>query len=783
MKTNFFYFLITFLLSGVLQTFGQQVCGYVEDAESGERLPYANIIAPDHKSGVTSNNFGYFSIKLNNGKNQLLISYTGYEDVSLTIQSFKDTCLIVKMVTKNLLEEIQIVGRKKNDFSATQIGRIEIPIKQLQAVPALFGEPDLMKVLQLLPGIQSTKAGFSSLVVRGGKPDQNLILLDGVSVYNMSHLYGLYSVINENAIQSVNVIKGNYPARFGGRLSSLVDITLREGNKNKIKGEIGIGTVGGKFVLDGPIFDEKTTFCISGRRTLLDIFWQPYLVYKNKATNGYFFGDLNAKISRKISEADKLFFSFYYGKDKNYQSQWGEKATIGETDFDLSSKEGYKWGNYTFSMRWNHLFSENLFFNLTAIGSDFYLGNYNIRTFKNKQTGKSYNDDVVYSSGIRDLGFKTDFDYYSIKNHQIKFGSLLVNHQFNPGITVVVTEDIFNTIPSSSSSVGSGKNDLLESSLYVEDEMQLLPYLRLGIGIRSTFLKSNEKSFFMIEPRLSASVRLKDEISVKSAYSENSQFLHLLRSSLLELPTDLWIPASKTLLPEKSRQWSLGTEIGISGGLKLTLEGYYKEMINIVEYQEGSSLFSVKRGWEEKIEKGRGWAYGTELLLQKTNGKTTGWVGYTLSWAFNQFKNLNNGIAFPSSWDRRHDFVVTVHHHFNEKWDVGTNWIFNTGSPFTVPIYRTKVLIIDFPVYHYMPDVEISGARNSMRLPDYHRLDLSLNYHKQSVKHKGRTHHYSLSIYNAYNRKNVYYKGYISGRPTEASLFPILPSISYKLSF
>ncbi len=268
-----------------------------------------------------------------------------------------------------------------------------------------------------------------------------------------------------------------------------------------------------------------------------------------------------------------------------------------------------------------------------------------------------------------------------------------------------------------------------------------------------------------------------DEVSlIKGAYSENSQYLHLLRSSVLELPTDLWVPASEKLLPEKSKQWSIGSELEIGRGLNLVLEGYYKEMDNLVEYQQGSSVFTIKNDWEENVETGNGWAYGGELLLQKADGKTTGWIGYTLSWAYNQFKNLNNGIAFPSNWDRRHDFVIALQHHFNSKWDIGSNWVFNTGTPYTVQTYITKYVGIDFPVRHYMPDLEIYGAKNSMRLPDYNRLDLSLNYHKLSVKHKDKIHHFSFSVYNAYNRKNVYYKGYLFGRPTQASLFPILYS-------
>lgn len=769
--------LITFLIFvlHIEVTLGQQVSGYIEDAKSGERLPYANIYTPDMKLGTTSNSFGYFGLKLTPNTKELIVSYTGFDPTIINLQGIADTFLIVKIESSNQLDEVIISESQNHEVLAPQMGKIEFQKAQLKKTPAIFGEPDIMKLAQLMPGVQATHGGFSALIVRGGKPDQNLILLDGVTVYNTSHLFGLYSVINENAIQSAQLIKGNFPSQYGGRLSSVMDITLKEGNSNKIKGELSVGMVGGKFLVEGPVIDDKTTFCISGRRTLLDVFYEPYLMLAEDETNGYFFADLNAKVSRKLSSNDRLYLSFYYGKDKNYKSAWGETIEISDTPYDLETKEGYKWGNYTSSFRWNHIWSPSLFSNSTLIFTDFYMGHYDKSKLTDKNEDKSYNDNIEYTSGIKDFGFKQDFDFVGIQKHHVKFGGSWIQHEFSPGITAFVKENVFNGT-NLDASVGPDASTFGELNLYVNDEWQIAPFLRMNIGARYVYSKIGAKAFNFIEPRISSAFQLNKKLAIKASYSVNNQLLHLIRSSALELPTDLWVPASEELSPEHAWQVALGADWAINNTYFVSVEGYYKEMENIIEYKEGSSMFSNKNSWNDKVELGTGEAYGGELLFQKKYGKTTGWISYSLSWAYNQFDNINLGNKFYSTWDRRHDFAIALQHRFSEKWDIASNWVYTSGAPFSVPLYKVKE---NKKLAGFSKDLYLE--KNNMRMPAYHRLDVSVNYTVQSKKRKGRTHEFSFSVYNAYNHENVLYMGYFWGRQAKASVFSILPSLSYTI--
>ncbi|MDX8341710.1 TonB-dependent receptor [Draconibacterium sp. IB214405] len=782
--------LLQILFLGISILCGAQtitISGFVEDGETGERLLNASVYLPEIKKGVVANNYGYYSITQKQGKVKLIVSYVGYQDQELEFLLSQDTVLNFKMYTANELEEVVVKSRSlQEELNSTQMGRMELNLSEIQNTPALFGEKDVIKTFQLMPGVKNTREGFSGMSVRGGNPDQNLILLDGVPVYNVSHLLGLVSVFNDNAIQSANIIKGSFPARYGGRLSSVMEINLREGNTEKLKGEAGISLVAGEFALDGPL-DSKTTFCISGRRTLLDFFAVPYQWISGDDVGAYYFGDFNAKINRKFSDKSRLYLSFYYGKDKEYSKSEPQDIEINNNPYKLKTSYGYDWGNYTGSLRWNYIFSPKLFSNTTLILSDFYLGNYGEREFKSTGAGDSFGDELEYRSGIRDVGIKTDLDYYLNPAHRIRFGMGITRHYFSPGITSLVDREYAAGTGGSQqtaiadTTVGPPETALYETTAYLEDDWQVFSFLKLNLGVRMTHISSNQITETFISPRLAMNIRLMDSWSLKASYSENSQFFHLLSSSLMELPTDLWIPATENLPVETAKQWAAGTSFALNKEITLSLETYFKEMNNLLEYQEGSSLYGAKRDWEDKVETGKGWAYGGELFLQKKEGKTTGWMGYTLSWAKRKFDNINNGNTYYSNYDRRHEFSVVLNQKFSKKWDAGLNWVYYTGNPYSLPTYQ--VGSADFFGDRYnsgLGNYEFYDNKNNYRIPAYHRLDMALNYHKKAKKG---IHHWSFSIYNVYSRKNIINMGYLYQTIYEASLYPIIPSIGYKYQF
>ena len=786
-------FLILFFLTQLAfaQTF--TISGYVTDRTNGERLLNANVFEQKNLRGTVTNNFGFYSLSLPKGTYSIACSFVGYQTKLLEISLNKDTIVDFKLDVKAELKEITVVGKKvESQLTSTQMSRVDIPIEMVQSLPAFLGEADVIKTIQLLPGVQSGTEGTSGLYVRGGGPDQNLILLDDVPVYNAEHLFGFFSVFNPDAIKSVSFYKGGFPARFGGRLSSVLDIRTKDGNEKEIHGNFSIGLISSKINLEGPLIKDKTTFNFSARRTYADLLARPLM---KKSSNGdelggYFFHDLNLKVTHKFTDRSRIYLSAYTGRDKAYYRGESEYNNNQE-NWQTKDKFSLGWGNITTALRWNYLFNNKLFANTTITYSRYLFDVTEKTTEKNFTTGKngdSYGLD--YKSGIEDFGLKMDFDYFPAPNHRVKFGGSIIDHTFKPGI-LAYKEDYISSTSKIDTAFGNPNIRAQELYAYIEDNIDLGSRLSVNFGLHSSGFFVGDTFYASLQPRISARFMATNRLSLKAAYSKMSQNIHLLSSSTINLPTDLWLPTTKKVKPQTSHQFALGGVYQISPAIDFSIEGFYKSMHNLLEYKEGASFLGATTGWEDKVEMGKGWSYGAEFLLQKNTGKTTGWIGYTLSKAERQFDNLNFGKKFYARYDRRHDISFVMTHRFTKRFDVGMTWVYGTGNAVTLP--TQNVVTANLPnSYSYQANYEYFGQRNNYRTPSYHRMDVGFNFHKQK-KHGIRT--WNLSFYNVYSRQNPFFLMFESNsdeeykqtgksrKLTQLSLFPIIPSISYSYKF
>ncbi|HET6559276.1 MAG TPA: TonB-dependent receptor plug domain-containing protein, partial [Prolixibacteraceae bacterium] len=662
---------------------------------------------------------------------------------------------------------------------------------------AFLGEADVIKTLQLLPGVQSGSEGTSGLYVRGGGPDQNLMLLDDVPVYNADHLFGFFSVFNPDAIKSISFFKGGFPARYGGRLSLVLDIRMKDGNDKEMHGNFSIGLISSKLNLEGPIVKDKTTFNFSARRTYIDLLARPLVTKASKGEDvaGYFFHDLNMKITHKFSDRNRIYLSAYNGRDKAYARHESEN-TYNENNWQNKDKLSIGWGNITTALRWNYVFSNRLFANTTLTYSRYQFDVMERSSRENLTTHKMEDAfGLNYKSGIEDFGLKIDFDYYPVPNHRIKFGGNAIDHTFRPGILAYHETEGDSQVPEETS-FGNPNIRAQELYAYIEDNIEITPRISVNAGLHASVFYVDQKPYASLQPRLSARWLATRNLSFKAAYSKMSQNIHLLSSSTISLPTDIWVPTTRKVKPQNSHQLALGAVYQLSPAFDLSVESFYKSMTNLLEYKEGASFIGASTNWEDKVEMGKGWSYGTEVLLQKTAGKTTGWIGYTWAKAERQFDNLNWGRKFYARYDRRHDVSFVMTHEFSKRFDVGLTWVYGTGNAVTLPTQRVDEANIPFQwdyFYHQRSKkYEYYGQRNNYRMPAYHRMDVGFNFHKQK-KHGVRT--WNLSFYNAYSRQNPYFLYFESTseydynqtnkirRLKQLSLFPILPSISYSYKF
>ena len=754
------------------------ISGYVQDKETGEKLISASVFEPNLMLGAITNNYGFYSLSLPKGKRTIAFSYMGYKTITMEINLTKDTIIKFETETDNLLDEVVIEEtRIEDNVEKTQMSTFDLPVQDLKTLPVLLGEVDIMKTIQLLPGVQSGNEGTGGLYVRGGGPDQNLILLDGVPVYNASHLFGFFSVFNADAIQSISLIKGGFPARYSGRLSSVLDIRMKEGNSKHITGEVSIGLISAKATIEGPIIKDKTSFIISGRRTYIDALIAPAIRLQSKgnAAGGYYFYDLNAKINHKFSDKSHLYLSSYLGNDKFY---FKNSYTI---NGDENEENGsIRWGNITNALRWNYLVNNKLFSNITLTYSQ-----YNFTTgMEEKFNSKDdyYNYKFEYISGINDFSGKIDFDYSPNPKNNIKFGISEIYHTFNPGVNVYNV----NTAGSSNLDTTFGNNKLYahEYSIFVEDDIKLTNKLKANVGLNFSGFILKNKNYSNFEPRIAVRYLINRKLSIKASYAKMSQYIHLLANSTVGLPTDLWVPTTEVLKPEISNQVALGSVYKLKQKFEFSIEGFYKTMDNLLEYKEGASFFSVNNDWQQKVTQGKGWSYGAEFLIRKQKGKTTGWIGYTLSWTNRQFEEISFGKVFPYKYDRRHDIGIAVTHKFNKHVDLGVTWVYGTGNAVTLAFEKYAQFSYDNFNYQFNNDVEYIESRNNYRMASYHRLDIGVNLHKVK-KHGVRT--WSFGVYNVYSRQNPFflYFSQESGSTElyQVSLFPIIPSFRYSFKF
>lgn len=782
-------------IAWIQPAFGQvRIFGFVKEQGSGELLPHVLVQGP---IGQTSSNlYGFFSISVKPGSNTLTFSGPGYQKIQMIFEIQKDTEVAIELIPDDELREVTIKGKKNQPVSENpQMSQINIPIRQIKDVPMLFGEKDVLKVIQLLPGVQKGSEGSSGIYVRGGGPDQNLIILDDAPVYNAYHLFGFFSLFNGDALKSVELTKGGFPARYGGRLSSVIEMQMKDGDRKKLRGEGGVGLISSRLTLEGPIKNDKTTFLVSGRRTYVDVLTQPFikLATQGSVSTGYYFYDLNAKIHHDFSSKDKLYISGYLGRDKFY-------ANVKE--FDFSARNSLSWGNSTLSARFNHLYNARLFSNTSLIFSNFdFLIGASQTTF-NAQTLRNDTFSIKYFSGIRDWTLKHDFDYLPTADHHIKTGGLIIFHKFRPGAINIRSslDTAFNF---------SKTNDIpgIEGGIYIEDVWKVNDKIRINPGFRLSLFAANPKIYIRPEPRFSGSYMIKKDLSVKASYAMMNQYIHLLTNTGIGLPTDLWVPTTSRILPQQSSQVAAGiAKDYMPWDMAFTVEGYYKTMKNIVGYKEGASFIDIGdafdqnsnygRTWEDVVTQGKGWSYGLEFLAQKKTGKISGWVGYTLSWTQLQFADLNFGRKFYARYDRRHDISVVGFYTIKKNLKASFTWVYGTGNAITLPLQDMSVighipgqsipgsiLTGTFPFMAFQ--TQYYGPKNSNRMAPYHRMDLGVQYSKKTKWGMGI---WEFSIYNLYSRLNPFFYYLETNRNgivvlKQLSLFPAIPSVSYNFRF
>lgn len=778
------------------------VSGYVTDAATGETLIGAGVV--EDVSGSVTNSYGFYTLTLTKGRHTLLCSYVGYSDQEITLDLQKDTTLNIHLVADNRLEGATVAASKDAGIRSTKMSAIELPMTVIKQAPVLFGEHDVLKTIQLMPGVQSGTEGFSGIYVRGGGPEENLLLLDGIPLYNADHLLGILSIFQPEAVKKATLYKGSFPARYGGRISSIIDIRTNDGNMKEFHGTVGVGALTDKIHLEGPIIKDKLSFSLSGR-VLHSFLFTPLIHWALDNPVNYYFYDANAKLNWRISDRDRLYASFYSGRDIFYY-----RNKDNDTDIDLDGIKverrsytnfDFHWGNTLAGLRWNHVFSSKLFSN-TTLAYTRYKMHVGTDIQEEIKAGIIREKGVLtlgYNSGMRDLTAKIDFDYTPVPEHLVKFGAELVHHSFIPetltGFMMEMNgkEMIDTTFEAASDATLKG----IEANLYVEDDFSLGDRLTVNPGIHLAFFHTHGTPYLSAEPRVSMKYEFADGYSAKAAYSRMAQYVHLLSPAKITLPIDLWVPITDKIKPVTSDQLSLGAYCSAIPGWEFSVEGYLKWMHNILEYRDGTSFIGNNTNWKYNVEMGEGFARGVELFVEKTQGATTGWLGYTLAWSDRVFPNgtINGGMVFPYRYDRRHNVSLVVNHRFSEAFAVSGTWTFATGGVVTIPERQTTVLTPDGRLLQ--EDYVVS--RNNYRLPPSHCLNLGLTWTRQ--KRRG-TAVWDVSVYNVYNYMNPTFVftslirtspsgDYSSEREavktqvelSKITILPIIPSIGWTRKF
>lgn len=765
------------------------ISGHVTDAQTGEALIGTNVfVTSPSLIGTTTNAYGFYTITLEKGIYQLKVRFMGYEEWSNEINLNQNISLNIRLQPKAITTKEVVITDMLPDqnVKSTEMGIVEMPIELIKKLPVVFGEVDILKTIQLQPGIQSAGEGLSGLYVRGGGPDQNLILLDEAVVYNASHLFGFFSVFNADAIKNIEVYKGMMPANYGGRLASVLDISMKEGNNKKFSTSGGLGLISSRLTVEGPLKKDTASFIVSGRRTYADVVFRPLTKKTSPLRQStYYFYDLNAKTNWYLGSKDRLFLSGYFGRDI----------------FDLVSTEDnfyntIAWGNATGVLRWNHIWNSKFFSNTSLI--------YSTYKFEFDATQDIY--DFKLKSQIEDVNGKIDFTFIPTPSHTIKFGLNYIYHIFTPSNASAKTYG---------EPIDLGPEIHLyshEGAVYINDAFDLTNIIRVDAGIRlssfyhvgpftryikepyynitidSIVYQKGEivRSYLHSEPRLMFRILLNETSSIKAGFVQNYQYIHLVSTSSVSLPTDLWMPSTDLVKPQLGRQYSVGYFKNFNKNMfESSVEVYYKKMHNLIEFKEGSLIEdNIRNNFDNNFTFGEGESYGIELFINKQLGKFTGWIGYTLAKTTRYFSQINDGEPFPAKYDRRHDVSFVLMYDITERLNASLVWVYATGNTTTLPISR---YIIEGKI------VNEYGPRNSFRLPPYHRMDISLNWNPKPKKERKWQSSWNFSIYNLYNRKNPYYiymhtkgdvtEGYLEIKAKQVSLFPILPSITYNFKF
>jgi len=756
------------------------ISGYVQDKLTGEKLLNANVYIENLSIGTVTNNYGYYNISVKKADTiNISVSFIGYSTQKELIVVSGNKIVNFYLETNNQLNEVVISATKPIE-QRNEMGVAQISMKQIETLPAIGGEPDLMKIYQLMPGVKNGNEGSSGLYVRGGSYDENMVLLDDVPLYYVNHLGGLISVFNTDAINSTTLIKGGFPARYGGRLSSVIDVRMKDGNLNENHGNFSIGVIDTKFSFEGPIIKNKSSFIISIRGIPWEILYRPLTILALDGLSiGYNYYDANMKWNTKINTKNQIFFSFYSGDDNIVSSI--------KDMFSSKNKNGnntIRWGNFLTALRWNHIFASNFFCNTTLsytryrFLNSFFIDDKDLNNTTSQQ----------FKTSINDLMLKSVFEYNINSSYKLKFGYNSIIHSFNPGMSAFKLNE--NNETKIDSTYSYKKYKVPENIVFLENEFNLSKFFSANIGIHFSDYYIQKTNFYSIQPRILLNFNFSNYFSIKTSYSEMEQYVHLLSSNTIALPMDIWIPSTKNIKPSDSRQISLGFYKTIKKNLlELSIESYYKTSDNLISYKEGASFKGVVDDWENKIElSGIGKSYGIEIMLQKKQGKTTGWIAYTISKSERTFENINLGKPFPYKYDRRHDVSVVLMHNFNKNIDISATWVYGSGYPYTLAVSQYGIESMSSEFYNNnsveTPEIFIYSNRNQFRMRAYHKLDLGVNFRKQK-KNGERT--ISLSIYNVYNRQNPYYY-YTKVVNNEVKLFqksffPIIPSISYSFKF
>ncbi|MBX2949592.1 MAG: TonB-dependent receptor [Crocinitomicaceae bacterium] len=768
------YITLLFTLLGLnLLAQSSTISGTVKDGENGEDLFEALIIVKElSNTGAKTNAYGFYSLTLPNGTYTLIVRAPGYDhkeiEVELTSNKRMDVELFVPSAVKEI-QEVEITATKENDnITKSGMAVTTLTPKDIETIPVIFGEKDIVKTLQLTPGVKAAGEGNAGFYVRGGGADQNLVLIDEAPVYNASHLLGFFSVFNSDAIKDVSLYKSGIPAEYGGRASSVMDVKMKEGNNKKFGVSGGLGLISSRLTVEGPIVKDKGSFIVSGRRSYLDLFLKASKDQDLKNTKLYFY-DLNLKANYKITDRDRIFLSGYFGRD----------------NLSFSDIFGFRWGNATGTLRWNRIINEKLFSNTSVIFSNF---NYSF------DIGA---DDEKFgvSASIQDWNVKQDFNYYANRNNSLKFGFNAVYHTFKPGE--------LNSTVSAFNQLKVADQYALEFGVYAQNDQKIGDWFSIMYGIRySGFnymgkgtayeydengVKTNETAYkdfesikyhHFLEPRVSMSFILSEKNSIKLAYNRNSQFLHQLSNSTTSSPTDIWVPSTNNVKPQIADQIALGYYRNfVDNTYALTTEIYYKHLSNQIDYRNGANLF-LNEEIEGGLVYGKGRTYGLEIQFEKRKGKFTGWISYTLARSLRQFDAINGGKEFSARQDRIHDIAIVAMYRMSKKIALSSNFIYYTGDAVTFPSGKYEVNGTIVPYY---------TERNGYRMPNYHRLDLGMTvYFKERPKFE---HNLNISIYNVYARENAYTIRFEEDQDNpgktkaiQTSLFRIVPSITYNFN-